>query len=279
MRSGTRWATVATRSDRPLVGVGVVVTRDEDADEPLSGALRSLGATVLSWPTIRTSPVSDPGPLRAVLDRLESFDWVVFTSPRAVEAVAEGSPAWPAALRVAAVGRSTKAAAESMGWRVEVVPGTQTAEALVSALGAEAVGAGTRVLFPASEIAHATLESGLRGLGAEVVRVTAYRTVPAPLDRDSCAHALDSGQVGVISFTSPSSVANLRAALGDRLFAAAARQAVMAAIGPTTADAVRAAGAARVIEASQHSLAGLAERIAEWGSDTMRQERHELSDQ
>jgi uroporphyrinogen-III synthase len=53
---------------------------------------------------------------------------------------------------------------------------------------------------------------------------------------------------------------------------------VVAAIGPTTAAAARAAGADRVIEARDHSLEGLAERIAEWGA-TEREERDELSDQ
>jgi uroporphyrinogen-III synthase len=258
---------VATRDERPLTGVGVVVTRDDGADATLSGLLRELGATVLSWPTIRAAAPSDPRPLRDAVERLGDFDWVVFTSPRAVEAVAEWRPAPPARLRAAAVGASTQAAAEARGWRVEVVPRVQTADALVDALRAGGVGAGTRVFFPASEIALDTLEAGLRALGAEVCRVTAYRTVGADLDRDGCAHALESGEVDVISFTSPSAVENLRSALGERLFRAGAARAVMAAIGPTTAAAVRAAGAAEVIEAAEHSLAGLAERIAQWGTE------------
>jgi uroporphyrinogen-III synthase len=246
------------------MGLGVVVTRDDGGDAALSASLRALGATVLSWPTIRASPPSDPGPLVAALERLGDFDWVVFTSPRAVHAVAGRGPVWPAALRAAAVGTSTRRAAERLGWRVDVVPRVQTAEALVGALGAAGVGAGTRVLFPASEIARDTLEKGLGSLGARVVRVTAYRTLGVALDRAGCARALASGQVDVISVTSPSALENLRSALGDRLFAAAAGQVVVAAIGPSTAGAARAAGAVHVIEAADHSLEGLAERIAEW---------------
>jgi uroporphyrinogen-III synthase len=268
---------VAHRAERPLVGIGVAVTREDGDEATLATLLRDHGATIVSWPAIRWA-AADPGPLDAALARLGEFHWAVLTSPRAVEAVAGRDPSWPPGLRLAAVGGATRTAAEARGWSVHLVPSVQTAEALVDALAAAGVGSRTRVFFPASEIARDTLEVGLRGLGAEVVRVTAYRTVPAELDRDACARALAAGEVQVISVASPSAVEGLRAALGDRLFATAAARTVMAAIGPTTAAAARAAGVDRVIEASDHSLAGLAERIAAWAAST-REEQHELSDE
>jgi uroporphyrinogen-III synthase len=268
---------VAPRAERPLVGIGVAVTREEGDEATLATLLRDRGATIVSWPAIRWAP-ADPGPLDAALARLGAFHWVVLTSPRAVEAVAGRDPTWPPSLRLAAVGGATRAAAEARGWPVHVVPSIQTAEALVAALAGAGVGAGARVLFPASELARDTLETGLRRLGAEVVRVTAYRTVPAELNREACARALAAGEVQVISVASPSAVEGLKAALGDRLFATAAASTVMAAIGPTTGAAARAAGVDRVIEASDHSLAGLADRIAAWAAST-REEQHELSDE
>jgi uroporphyrinogen-III synthase len=242
----------------------VVVTRGEDEGEGLSGHLRELGATVLRWPTIRTSPPVDARPLAEALERLEDFEWVAFTSARAVEAVAERRGVLPRELRVAAVGRSTAAVAESMGWRVRVVPESQTAEGLVRALQGAGVGAGTRILFPASEIARDTLEAGLRAVGADVVRVTAYRTLPAALDAHGCARLLEAGQIDAITFTSPSTLEHLRLGLGERLWDAVAARVVMAAIGPTTASAARSAGAVHVIEAADHTLAGLASAIADW---------------
>jgi uroporphyrinogen-III synthase len=268
---------VAPRAERPLVGIGVAVTREEGDEATLATLLRDRGATIVSWPAIRWAP-ADPGPLDAALAGLGAFHWVVLTSPRAVEAVAGRDPTWPPSLRLAAVGGATRAAAEARGWPVHVVPSIQTAEALVAALAGAGVGAGARVLFPASELARDTLETGLRRLGAEVVRVTAYRTVPAELNREACARALAAGEVQVISVASPSAVEGLKAALGDRLFATAAASTVMAAIGPTTGAAARAAGVDRVIEASDHSLAGLADRIAAWAAST-REEQHELSDE
>jgi uroporphyrinogen-III synthase len=269
---------VGPRAEGPLTGIGVAVTRDDGDDAALATLLRNHGATVVSWPAIRWVPPDHVAPLDAALNRLGDFHWAVLTSPRAVEAVAARRPAWPPTVRIAVVGGATRAAAESRGWPVHLVPSTQTAEALVAALAGAGAGSGTRVFFPASEIASATLEMGLRSLGAEVVRVTAYRTLPAELDREACARSLAAGAVQVISIASPSAVEGLRAALGDRLFNDAIAHAVVAAIGPTTAAAARAAGAKRVIEASDHSLAGLADRIAAWAAST-REEHHELSDE
>ena len=242
-------------------GAGVVVTRDEAEDGPLSTLLADHGFRVLHWPTIRTAPPEDPGPLEAALAGLDDYDWAVFTSPRAAAAVAGLEP--PPALSVAAVGETTAEALAEVGWVVDLVPATQTGEALVVALAEAGVGEGDRVLFPASAIARDTVPDGLERLGAEVTEVVAYRTEPAPLDVASCRVALESGAVEVLTFTSPSTVQNLQAALGPQLFALAARRARAVAIGPTTAEAVRAAGFDDVIVAEPHSLEGLAARVAD----------------
>lgn len=255
---------MGTDADRPLAGIGVAVTRDEDAHGPLSEALAARGATVLSWRAVRQTSTRDSGPLAAAVRGLADYDWLVFTSPRAVAAVGPATDHVPGDLRVAAVGEATAAAARDHGWSVDLVPTVQTAVALVDALARADVGPGSRVLFPASEIAGRTLEDGLAAVGARVERVTAYRTVPVAPDRAACLRALDHGTVHVITFTSPSAVAGLRNALGMDAFRAAAEQVVVAAIGPTTAAAVRAAGARHLIEARDHSLPGLVERIEEW---------------
>lgn len=252
----------AESSVAPLRGVGVVVTRDEDEDGRLTAALERLGAAVLHWPTIHAAPPVDPAPLRTALALLATYDWLVLTSRRAVEAM--GAAARPRLPRVAAVGRATAEAAERVGWRVDVVPDPQTGEALVAALSEAGVGVGTRVLFPASAIARPTVPDGLRALGAEVVRVEAYRIVPAPLDRAACRGSLESGAVRVVTLTSPSAVDHLRTALGPELFGDLAERVVLAAIGPTTGQAARAAGGIRVIESEDHSFEGLVERVVEW---------------
>ena len=95
-----------------------------------------------------------------------------------------------------------------------------------------------RILFPASDRAASTLVHGLAALGAEVVRVEAYRTTVAALDLRSCLTAAARGEVDVLTFASPSSVDALADALAPTAFSVLLASAAVAAIGPTTAAAL-----------------------------------------
>ncbi len=166
-----------------LAGLGVVVTRDEPPGGPLGERLARAGARVLHWPAMTIAPPADPQPLAHALAALESFDWLLLTSPHAVEAVALRRAVLPSRLRVAAVGAATAAAAAERGWRVDRVPRAFNAAELVRSFAAAGDAPGARLLYPASDRADATLECGLEELGARLVRVEAYRTTNAPLDR------------------------------------------------------------------------------------------------
>ncbi len=245
-------------TDAPaLAGLGVVVTRDEPPRGPLAERLARAGARVLHWPAMTVAPAVDPAPLARALGRLESFDWIVLTSAHAVEAVAAHRAHFPAALRVAAVGAATAAAARERGWRVDRVPAEFNAEALVAAFAAAGDAAGARVLFPAADRAATTLETGLAALGAEVLRVEAYRTLAAPLDRARCLAAAGRGEVDVVTFASPSAVDGLAESLGEPALRDLLARAAVAAIGPTTAESLARRGRAADAVADPSTLDGL----------------------
>jgi uroporphyrinogen-III synthase len=228
----------------------------------LTAALKERGARVLDWGSIAFAPPEDPGPLLVALSRLAEFDWVVFSSPRAVAAVAGPMEAPPAALRCAAVGPSTAASLQAAGWPVHRVPDEGTGEGLVQAFRLAGDASGARVLFPASAVAREVIPAGLASLGAEVERVTAYRLVTLPLDPAACRRAVDGGQVQVVTFGSPSAMKGLREGIGDELFARLARTLPAAAMGPTTAEALREAGWLRIASAEIPTLESLAEAAA-----------------
>lgn len=241
---------------------GIVVTREEDPAGPLGHLLRERGFQVHLWPTIRTAPPRDPTPLEDALREIGSFDWVVFTSPRGIAAVRDRVEVREIRRpRTAAVGEATASALREAGWSVDVVPETQTGEALVAALLEAGVAPGARVLFPASAIARSTVPDGLGEAGVVVTRVEAYRTEPAPLDREACRDALEAGEIMIVTFTSPSAVRGLEAALGRELFDRLRKRTRAVAIGPTTGEAAERAGF-QVAVAEPHSLEGLAERAA-----------------
>lgn len=244
-----------------LDGRRVVVTRAEAEDGPLCRALSELGASPLHCPVLQVNGPEDEEEFRQALALLPEMDWLILTSPRAVEAMDEEGAfddGAPEGLQVAVVGAKTAEALEARGWRPHVVPEPAGAIPLLLALEARGVGRGARILFPASERARTVLPEGLRDRGAKVFQVVAYRPAAAYLDAEA-RRRLRSADV--VTFTSPSALE----ALVDALDGAEIARLVdlpAGALGPTTARAVRDAGWTRVVEARTRSFEGLAATLA-----------------
>jgi uroporphyrinogen-III synthase len=246
-----------------LEGVGVVVTRGEGEAGPLTRLLKADGARVLDWGTVGVEPPEDLCPLYSALIRIQAYDWICFSSPRAVEAVVSRTPVPPAGVRFAAVGPSTAAALEGAGWPVDRVPDVGSGEALVEVFREAGDLQGARVFFPASAIAREVIPSGLTELGAEVDQRTAYRIVVLPLDSGACRSSLESGAVQVMTFASPSALRGLEESLGAELFQTLARGIPAAVMGPTTAGALSKAGWRKVAVAKDPSWEGLVDAARE----------------
>jgi uroporphyrinogen III methyltransferase/synthase len=238
-----------------LHGRVVATTRAADPEDALVKRLLAEGARVVVWPTIATDDPEDAGPLMGAARSLEAYDWVVFTSPRAVQAlVIHAQPRLGGRPRIAAVGDATAAALVKEGWPADVVAGGEGARALAEAMDADGLARGDRVLFPASSLARSTLEDALRAKGAEVDRVEAYRTRVVPPDAARVRADLASG-VDVVTFASPSAVQAMSEALGD--LPAALGPTRVAAIGRTTADALGERGVRDVEIGTEPGMGGL----------------------
>src|SRR5579864_6068920 len=68
----------------PLSGRRIVVTRDRSQAAQLAEPLEELGAEALLLPVIEIREAADPGPLDHALARLDSYDWLIFTSVNGV---------------------------------------------------------------------------------------------------------------------------------------------------------------------------------------------------
>lgn len=242
----------------PLAGVRVVTTRGPSGDERLRALLEAAGAEVLAWPTSEYPPPHDPRPLEAARARLDRFDWVVFTSARAVAAVGTCPPRTP---RVAVVGPATARAAAEAGWAVAVEGRGPGARGLAAQVAATFPVAGARVLFPAASGAAPTVEGEFTALGARVTRVEAYRTVvtPPPTARVRADLAAD---VDSVTFASPSAVEAVDRALGGEMARILAGLAVVC-IGPTTAAALAHRGVGNVRVAATATLEGMVEAVVD----------------
>jgi uroporphyrinogen III methyltransferase/synthase len=239
---------------RPLFGRRVIVTRAREQASELSSRLRALGAEAIEVPAIRLGDPSDGGVgLRRAAQRLSQgqYQWVVFTSARAVErfvpllrdARSFGST------QIAAIGPGTADELARHHLVADLVPDEFIAEALVEAMPA---GDG-KVLLPRAAVARDVLPDGLGSKGWTVEVVEAYLTQPAPLSPEERRSLVG---VDAITFTSSSTVTNFLAVAGSE-----AVPPVVACIGPVTASTATGAGLNVDAVASDHTIPGLVDAL------------------
>ena len=216
-----------------LQGRRVVVTRAPGQAGQLSRLLSEAGADPIEFPAIAIAPPSDPRPLRAALDRLDSYRWLVLTSANGVlHGLGRGRPFRGG---VAAVGPATAAALREFGWSVDWTPDEARGAAVAEEL---PIGPGERVLLLRSDLADGSLARRLGERGARVDDVVAYRTVPRQEPAPELRSLFERGTVDAVVLMSPSAVDGLLNGCGadPGLYAGVA----LVSVGPTTSARIRA---------------------------------------
>ena len=233
-----------------LAGRTVVVTRAAAQASALRVLLEAEGAAVFELPLIATTEPDDDGTaVRAALDRVDDFDWIVVTSPNGAARVAAGLGERAVRPRFAAVGPGTAAA---LGRDVAVRPARQVAEGMLEVF---PDGPG-RVLVVQGDLARPTLVDGLVDRGWTVERVVAYRTVPVPVDAEALARVI---AADALTFASGSAVRAFVAAVDDPSPIGADRGVgpAIVSIGPETSAVAAELGLRVDRTAAMHDLAGL----------------------
>lgn len=252
-------------SEKPLAGKRIVVTRALDQAGEIIRTLEHMGAEIIALPSVAFESPEDSQPLDRALARLGSFDWVLFTSQNAIRFVSlrlEQAGILPIVRQVAVVGAATEEAAKLQGFHVNYVASNHTAHALAKELRDSL--AGCKVLLPQSDRAGDHLAIALREGGAQVTDVIAYRTVAPETPDQVILDRIRAAEMDVTIFASPSAFHNLDGFLGAGELARLAEHVQFAAIGPTTAKAMREAGVRVHIEAEEASAVGLADAIAKY---------------
>lgn len=238
----------------PLFGQRIVVTRDHSQSRGLMEPLEALGAEVLVAPVIEIQPPADAGPLKCAIERLDIYDWLIFTSVNGVRNFVTALDASAGDLRklkakVAAIGPATSAAVEALHLKVDRVPAEYVAESLLEAFAGDEM-AGKRVLLPRAAVARDIVPAELRKRGAIVDVVEAYHTVVPKKATADVQQALARKPHWII-FTSSSTVKNFVALAGIP------EGISVASIGPITSNTARELGLRVDAEANPHTIAGL----------------------
>ena len=251
---------------KPLFGRTVLVTRTREQASELRERLAEKGARVLELPTIRVVEPSDWQPADQAIEGLESFDWVVFTSPNGVgrfleRLMSRRRDVRPLArAKLAVIGPATQKRLGEFHMQADLAPAEHTSEGLLAAL-REANVNGKRVLLARAEEVPDLLPKGLAAVGARVTEVAAYRTItPHAWDAD-VLDELKAGSVDVVTFTSSSTAANFRKCLTQCGIELGQSRPVFASIGPVTTRAAQGIGFEVSIESAEITIPNLVEAI------------------
>jgi uroporphyrinogen-III synthase len=253
-------------AEQPLYGCTILLTRPAASGAQLCERLESLGAVVETRPTIALEPPRERAPVLHALASLESFDWLLFTSPRGVHfffsLMHETRGSMPELqASIGSVGPSTSRALRERGLPPDVEAKESRAEGLVEALLGR-IRANDRILVVRPEISRPLLADSLRAMGADVLSVPFYRNVGAPGVED-VARDICNDRYEIIILTSPSTL--------ERLFEGAeaarleierplARSAIVT-IGAVTARAAEEAGLSVAAVAERPTVEGIADAV------------------
>ena len=261
-------AAAATKAgSTPLRGRRIIITRAREAGGSFAAGLRELGAEVTEFPTIETVAPDSYAAIDAALERVASFDWVIFTSATGVERTLERmstrgvDPRALGSAKLGAIGPATAARLTAHALAATAIPAEYRAEAIIDAIGAERI-RDARILIPRAQVAREVLPEMLIAAGArEVIVAPVYKTVkPADAPIDRVREMAAASGIDLVALTSSSTVTNFCEMVG----AAGARGLKAAAIGPITAETARAAGLQVVAQPSEYTIPALIAAIRDY---------------
>jgi uroporphyrinogen III methyltransferase/synthase len=250
---------------RPLFGQRIVVTRTREQASQLSKQLNDLGAAVLEIPTIKIEPPSENRRQHIVdaLLELNSYNWLIFTSPNGVTAFFDlffkrfNDLRDIGGVRIAAIGPATAAKLKELHLQVDFMPeeavGSKIAEGLDKYESVENL----KICLLRAEVASPDLPKALEELGAIVDDIAVYKTVPETADLTGSAASLLESGADWITFTSASTVEHFHARFDLQKLLKQFPKTRLASIGPETSKAIKALELKPSLEAKEHTVDGL----------------------
>ena len=193
----------------PLAGVKVALTRPGERMAAMALRLRALGAEVLETPAIRIVKREHNIPLLKAFQEIDSFQWLVFTSPAGVRIFFEEMKAAGVdirrlgRIRIAVIGRGSARELKKRGICPDLVPEIYDGAHLGKALAGE-TRPGDRILIPRAAAGNQELIQALSGRAIEDIPI--YDTVYEEESYVNWKDELEDRRTDYVMFTSASTV-------------------------------------------------------------------------
>ncbi|MEW6675868.1 MAG: uroporphyrinogen-III C-methyltransferase [Nitrospirota bacterium] len=268
---------------KPMFGHRILVTREHPEGFE---TLEELGAEIIEFPTIEIAPPESYDELDKSIDKIETYDWLIFTSKNGVNYFLKRFFAKERDIRdlkgikICAIGTKTAEEIKKYGMKVDLIPDEFRAEGLVSAVVQKCSSAevaselpnfrtselkGIRFLLPRAEKAREVFPEKIRELGGEIDVPVTYRAIKPEIHGKRLKRFLKEGKISIATFTSAATFNNFREIMGedaDELLKGVA----IAVIGPVTAKAVENVGLKIDIIPREATIEALIEEIIKWAT-------------
>jgi uroporphyrinogen-III synthase len=216
-----------------------ISTRPTGQSVELETLLSEESATLILMPTIEVKPLPLGEYAVQQLKNLDSFNWIVFTSPNGIKYFfarlfdLQNNYVLPDHLKIAVVGKKTAASLECYGTSAAFINLGNTADDFVADF-FHRVNLGERVLFPIGTLARSVIEDKI-SKKAECTRILFYETVLPETINEEALNLIIQDKYDMIILSSPSCCNNLLQLVDGKIDPTNLR---LVCIGQTTASEV-----------------------------------------
>ncbi|WP_267382854.1 uroporphyrinogen-III C-methyltransferase [Cyanobacterium sp. uoEpiScrs1] len=259
----------------PLVGQTILVTRAAEQSNQFSLMLQQQGARVIEMPALEIISPSSWNGLDDAIDKLSSFDWLIFTSANGVKFFFQRLKTLGkdvralAGIKLATVGEKTDCILKKHGLKSDFIPPDFVADSLVENF-PECL-SNKKILLPRVEVGgRDILTKKLKQQGAQVLEIAAYQSRSPNQINSKAWKALQQGKVNIITFTSSKIVRNFYYLIYQQLgkqapyeISSILSKIIIASIGPQTSKTCCELLGRIDLEAQKYTLKGLTEALVE----------------
>jgi uroporphyrinogen-III synthase len=243
----------------------IVITRPLDSVKVLKARIESEGGSVILFPTISIDATENWDDCDQAIANLERFDWIVFSSQNSANFFLNRLSLHKKIIRkqkIGVIGAKTAEFVAAHHMTINLVPETYSASGFLEAVSRLNLKKRT-FLLPVSNIAREELVTGLTAMGHDATAIVVYKTVTNhKLKKETLYAKLRSRAVDCIAFYSPSAFTSFLELMEEEMLALIKQaQVPLAAIGSTTAAAIKAGGFIPHIMAKKSSDDGMLEAI------------------
>lgn len=274
---------------KPMFGHRIFVTREHiEGFEPLE----ELGAEIIEFPTIKLVPPENYDELDASIDKIETYDWLIFSSRNGVKFFfkrffeKDRDIRDLKGIKICAIGKRTAKEIRTFCLKIDLIPEQFRAEGLIDAFIKMQTGKekfkfqstsgkskskilkGIRFLLPRADLAREVFPKTVKELGGEIDVPVAYRTIKPELHGKRLKRFLKEGKISIATFTSAATFNNFREIMKEDV-EELLKGVAIAVIGPITAKAVKKAGLKVDIMPKEATIDSMVKEIIKWASSPL----------